>query len=50
MPRLGVVAVPAALAVTATGELLIQGIVLLMRLRSRIAGVLRFGKKAARGG
>jgi putative peptidoglycan lipid II flippase len=50
LPRLGVVAVPAALAVTATGELLIQGIVLLMRLRSRIAGVLRFGKKAARGG
>jgi hypothetical protein len=47
--RLGVVAIPAALAVTATGEMLIQGIVLLLRLRSRIASVLRLGKKPASG-
>jgi putative peptidoglycan lipid II flippase len=43
---LGVVAIPAALAVTATAEMLIQGVVLLLRLRAR-TGVLQTQKKPA---
>jgi putative peptidoglycan lipid II flippase len=46
----GVVAIPAALAVTATAEMLIQAVVLLLRLRSRIGGVSQVGKKAASAG
>jgi hypothetical protein len=34
--RIGIIAIPVALAVTATVEMLLQGAVLLLRLRRRI--------------
>jgi putative peptidoglycan lipid II flippase len=49
VPRFGVVAIPAALAVTATAETLVQGVVLLLRLRSRAAGLPRLGEQPAGG-
>lgn len=48
LPSLGVIAIPAALAVTAAAETLIQGVVLLLQLRSRAAGAPRLGEEAAR--